>query len=92
MELPASFSLLLYTDGVVEGRATPAGGERFGEARLLSLLLESRAGGRELLDDILLAASTAHGGPLPDDAALLLVEHRPPAGATGDIVLAAARA
>jgi serine phosphatase RsbU (regulator of sigma subunit) len=92
VELPALFSLLLYTDGVVEGRASPAGGERFGEARLLSLLLESRAGGRELLDDILLAASVAHGGPLPDDAALLLVEHRPPAASTGDIVLTAARA
>ncbi|MDX6540884.1 MAG: hypothetical protein QOI71_2494 [Gaiellales bacterium] len=79
MELPASFSLLLYTDGVVEGRASPGGGERFGESRLRSVVAEARTGGRELLDDILLAASEAHGGALPDDAALLLVEHRPTA-------------
>jgi PAS domain S-box-containing protein len=92
VELPAFFSLLLYTDGVVEGRATPAGGERFGESRLVSLLEKSQAGGRELLDDILLAASAAHGGPLPDDAALLLLEHRPTGISNGDAVLAAAEA
>jgi PAS domain S-box-containing protein len=90
--LPPFFSLLLYTDGVVEGRASSGGGERFGESRLVSLLTKSPTGGRELLDDILLAASGAHGGPLPDDAALLLLEHRPPSGSSEDPVLAAATA
>jgi hypothetical protein len=84
VELPPAFSLLLYTDGVVEGRAAPAGGERFGEPRLRSMLAESPARGRALLEDILLAAAGAHGGPLPDDAAMLLVERHAvatPAGA-----------
>jgi PAS domain S-box-containing protein len=75
--LPPSFSLLLYTDGVVEGRAAPAAEERFGESRLSALLATSPASGRELLDAIIETASGAHGGPLPDDAALLLLEHRP---------------
>jgi PAS domain S-box-containing protein len=74
--LPPSFSLLLYTDGVIEGRASPNGGERFGEARLRDVVLASAARGRALLEEILSTASGAHGGPLPDDAALLLLEHR----------------
>ena len=92
VELPPFFSLLLYTDGVVEGRAAPAGRERFGESRLVSLLTAAQAGGRELLDDILLTASAAHGGPLPDDAALLLLEHRPSGVPSGVAALAAAQA
>ena len=75
--LPEAFSLLLYTDGVIEGRVTAIATERFGEARLVEAFVESRSQGRELLNDILLAARSAHGGPLPDDAALLLLEHKP---------------
>ena len=66
-------SLLLYTDGVIEGRVTAIPGERFGEARLIEAFVQSPLQGRELLNDILLAAGSAHGGPLPDDAALLFV-------------------
>jgi serine phosphatase RsbU (regulator of sigma subunit) len=73
--LQRPFSLLLYTDGVIEGRAAPLARERFGETRLRDLLGNSPANGRALLEQILLAATDAHGGPLPDDAALLLVEH-----------------
>ena len=75
--LPESFALLLYTDGVIEGRVTAIPGERFGESRLVEAFVRSQAQGRELLNEILLAAGSAHGGPLPDDAALLLLEHRP---------------
>ena len=74
--LPQPFSLLLYTDGVIEGRAGPAADERFGEDRLRDVITGSAANGRELLQQIILAASAAHGGPLPDDAALLLLERR----------------
>jgi serine phosphatase RsbU (regulator of sigma subunit) len=75
--LPEAFSLLLYTDGVIEGRATALATERFGEQRLVDVLIHSQAKGRELLREILLANRSAHGGPLPDDAALLLLEHQP---------------
>jgi PAS domain S-box-containing protein len=77
VRLPQPFSLLLYTDGVIEGRANALSEERFGEARLIETFARSTAGGRELLDEILLAARRAHGGALPDDAALLLLEHQP---------------
>jgi serine phosphatase RsbU (regulator of sigma subunit) len=73
--LPRPFSLLLYTDGVIEGRAAPLARERFGETRLDDLFRASPARGRALLEQILLEASEAHGGPLPDDAALLLLEY-----------------
>jgi PAS domain S-box-containing protein len=75
--LPEAFSLLLYTDGVIEGHVNARIAERFGEARLIEIFARSTAGGRGLLDEILLAARDAHGGPLPDDAALLLLEHQP---------------
>jgi PAS domain S-box-containing protein len=88
--LPESFSLLLYTDGVVEGRAAPDEQERFGEARLRSMLTDTTTSGRALLQDILLAASAAHGGPLPDDAALLLLEHGKAAAPAGEREHAAA--
>ncbi len=76
LALPAAFSLLLYTDGVIEGRAAPLASERFGEDRLCSLLTGATTGGRELLEEIMRAASEANGGSLPDDAALLLLERR----------------
>jgi PAS domain S-box-containing protein len=82
--LPEAFSLLLYTDGVIEGRVTAIATERFGEARLVEAFVGSRSQGRELLNEILLAARSAHGGPLPDDAALLLLEHRPNAKPSHD--------
>src|SRR4051794_13794877 len=67
--LPEGFALLLYTDGVVEGRAASGSTARFGVDRLLELCLEQAPGGA-LLDTILLEAQRANGGPLPDDAAL----------------------
>ena len=76
LSLPDAFSLLLYTDGVIEGRAAPLARERFGEERLRSLFASSQARGPELLQQILVTATDANGGPLPDDAALLLLERR----------------
>ena len=74
--LPQPFSLLLYTDGVIEGRAAPLATERFGEERLRALVTGSPATGRELLLSIMQTAADAQGGPLADDAALLLIESR----------------
>ena len=86
VSLPEGFSLLLYTDGIIEGRANPRTSERFGEARLIDAFARSAASGRETLDEILLATRGDHGGALPDDAALLLLEHQPSAAPVGNPV------
>jgi serine phosphatase RsbU (regulator of sigma subunit) len=65
-------ALLAYTDGLVEGYARPGGGERFGVERLIALAAAGPvdAGLPARLID---AATVAHGAPLPDDVAVLLV-------------------
>jgi PAS domain S-box-containing protein len=73
--LPEAFSLLLYTDGVIEGRVASRPGERFGEKRLTDVFVATTATGRELVEELLAAAVHEHGGQLPDDAALVLLEH-----------------
>jgi len=80
--LPEAFSLLLYTDGVIEGRVASKPGERFGEGRLINAFLTTTATGRDLVEELLAAAMREHGGQLPDDAALLLLEHDGKRGAT----------
>jgi PAS domain S-box-containing protein len=76
LKLPRWFSLLLYTDGLIEGRVAPLASERFGDARLLEALNSSGNVGAQLLDELMRIASSAHGAALPDDAALLLLEHQ----------------
>lgn len=73
--LPAPpWSLLIYTDGVIEGRSSPAGPRPFGHDRLLALL-EGREPplGDADLDAILAAVKAANGGALPDDVVILAV-------------------
>jgi serine phosphatase RsbU (regulator of sigma subunit) len=75
MPLGRQWALLLYTDGLVEGLATPDSRERFGLRRLLPILshrLDSDAGGT--LDRILDEVETANGGAFPDDVALMLLQ------------------
>jgi serine phosphatase RsbU (regulator of sigma subunit) len=80
VELPESWSLVLYTDGLVEGRVS-AGPERLGTEGLVDVL-------RRVCDnpDLQTVAEVAigeaearHGGPLPDDVALLMLSHDGPA-------------
>jgi len=66
--------VLLYTDGVTEAHAP--GGEPFGLARLADLLERESAGARqpeELLRRLVRAVLSHQGGPLRDDATLLLL-------------------
>jgi serine phosphatase RsbU (regulator of sigma subunit) len=68
--LPEHWSLLLLTDGIYEGRA---GDERLGMDGLVDLL-RRQVRAREpadLLDELIAAASSLHGGDLDDDVALL---------------------
>jgi serine phosphatase RsbU (regulator of sigma subunit) len=78
VELPATWSLLLYTDGLNEGRAG-AGPERLGEDGLLRLVRAAQAGGSAdgaLLAEVVERAEALNGGPLLDDVAALLITRR----------------
>lgn len=76
------WSLLLYTDGLIEGRIG-AGTERLGVDRLVEMLrrmrLDEVRGGLEagpLLDALVAEVEDLHGGELTDDLAMVLVTAR----------------
>jgi serine phosphatase RsbU (regulator of sigma subunit) len=79
VELPTAWTILLYTDGIIEGRVG-AGSERLGEVGLRELLaarIAQRPSWREqpqaLLDELIEDAERLNGGALSDDVAMLLV-------------------
>jgi len=78
--LGAGARLLLYTDGLIEGRVAPASSERVGLDGLITLidsLIGSVPNGdlaeTALLDGLLAEVVRRNGGPLSDDVALCLV-------------------
>jgi serine phosphatase RsbU (regulator of sigma subunit) len=79
LSLPSSWSLLLYTDGLVEGHAGGGSLKRFGLERLVAQLQpeacqEARDElGEGALDRVLDSVIAANGGPLPDDVAVFCV-------------------
>ena len=79
--LPGAWSLLLYTDGVMDGRVGP-GQERLGEDGLARLVAAARDGAgerpEELVRLVVERAEDLNAGPLADDVALLLVARRAP--------------
>ncbi|HYI81141.1 MAG TPA: SpoIIE family protein phosphatase [Thermoleophilaceae bacterium] len=77
--LTGPWSLLLYTDGLVEGKIG-AGHERLGEQRLVEMIerrLEATArwpdDARSLLDSLITEVEQRNGEPLTDDLAVLLL-------------------
>jgi len=82
--LPRDWSLLLYTDGLFEGAVSPGSTERFGLDRLVARFDEAAPGpiSVSLLDQVLAELEKAHGMPLPDDVAVLLIS-TPPGSAGG---------
>ena len=87
--LPDGWTLVFFTDGLVEGRAAPATDERFGVERLQGLFAREFAAGPADLDAalerVVMAIVTANGGPLPDDVALVVVTSRPGVPAPGPV-------
>jgi PAS domain S-box-containing protein len=75
VELPPLWHLLFYTDGLVEGRAAPRSTERYGVERLSQQLRREAQSGfpDDCLERIVAEIEAAHGGPLPDDAAAVLI-------------------
>jgi serine phosphatase RsbU (regulator of sigma subunit) len=82
LTLPPGWTILLYTDGIVEGRIGE-GPERLGEAglqRLVAKQIAQRPDWREdpdaLLLELIAGAEELNGGELSDDVAMLLVGAR----------------
>lgn len=78
--LEGDWGLLLFTDGLVEGRAAPGTRDRLGVDELSSWLQSLVAAGiprADLAATLLVEAERCNGGPLTDDVAVLL------AGSTG---------
>jgi serine phosphatase RsbU (regulator of sigma subunit) len=82
LSLPPQWTILLYTDGIIEGRVG-AGSARLDEEGLHRLIAEriaARPDWREqpeaLLDELIAAAERLNGGELSDDVAMLLVGAR----------------
>jgi serine phosphatase RsbU (regulator of sigma subunit) len=79
VQLPPQWTVLLYTDGLIEGRIGP-GSERLGEEGLHRLIGERiaqrpdwRDHPRALLDELISSAEHLNGEALSDDVAMLLV-------------------
>jgi serine phosphatase RsbU (regulator of sigma subunit) len=73
--LPPRWSLLCYTDGLIDARLTPGSVERYGEERLKRRLSAWSAGRPDgaALDALMVDIETASGEPFADDVALLLI-------------------
>ena len=73
VQLPAKWSLLLFTDGIFEGRCVAGGRlgvEAFTALATAHLTPEPESSG---LSSLLSAVEREHGGALPDDVALFLL-------------------
>ncbi|MEU9379767.1 SpoIIE family protein phosphatase [Streptomyces sp. NPDC048279] len=78
VELGAEWSLMLYTDGLIEGRVG-SGGERLGQEGMLEMV--RRQLGQGLSGEALLRAAVnevreLNGGELTDDVALVLLDRQ----------------
>jgi hypothetical protein len=68
------WSMLVYTDGLVEGRKSPDGARPFGAPGLCELLTASELPITDAgLDHAIQAIQAANGGPMPDDIVAIAV-------------------
>ncbi|KUN37447.1 phosphatase [Streptomyces longwoodensis] len=77
VQLGAEWSLLLYTDGLIEGRVGTGSRERLGQDGMVEMirrLLGEGLRGEELLRSSVNEVRELNGGELTDDVALMLLE------------------
>ena len=82
--LGTRFSLVLYTDGLVEGRRAPGSSSRYGEESLAAWLDSETVDGQVgdgALDRLLCDVEAANGGPLHDDVAMVVLSDTGPSAA-----------
>jgi serine phosphatase RsbU (regulator of sigma subunit) len=84
LQLPAGWVMLLYTDGIIEGKVG-AGPERLGDDGVQRLIAEHiakdpswRQHPEQLLVELTERAAELNGGELTDDVAMLLIGSRAP--------------
>ncbi|WDN53136.1 PP2C family protein-serine/threonine phosphatase [Streptomyces clavuligerus] len=76
VELGGEWSLMLYTDGLIEGRSGPGERQRLGDEGMLAVVdrqLSAGLGGEALLDSAIAEVRGLNGGDLTDDLAVLLL-------------------
>ncbi|MFI9328253.1 SpoIIE family protein phosphatase [Kitasatospora sp. NPDC052868] len=79
IELSPGWRLLLYTDGLIEGRVG-AGSRRLGQDGLADLIGDHQSAGLtrgRLVDSAIAEVEELNGGALTDDVAVLLLERNP---------------
>ncbi|MET8802692.1 SpoIIE family protein phosphatase [Streptomyces sp. NPDC004546] len=79
VELGSEWSLMLYTDGLIEGRVGE-GGERLGQDGMVSMIrrqLSEGLRGEELLRAAVSEVRQLNGGELTDDVAVVLLDRAP---------------
>ncbi|MCX4675381.1 fused response regulator/phosphatase [Streptomyces sp. NBC_01433] len=77
VELGGSWSLMMYTDGLIEGRVGPTGTQRLGQDGMVAMInaqLDRGLGGEELLEAAVTHVRELNGGELTDDVAVLLLD------------------
>ena len=77
VELGGAWSLLLYTDGLIEGRTAGPGSPRLGQDGMVDMINRQLTGGlrgETLLEAAMAEARALNGGELTDDVALLALE------------------
>lgn len=76
LTLTPPWSLLFYTDGLVEGRMAPGSPDRFGQDGLVAYLRGVGALDEAAVDALLAHVEASNGGPVDDDVALVVVSRR----------------
>jgi serine phosphatase RsbU (regulator of sigma subunit) len=80
LQLPRDWTLLFYTDGLIEGRAAPGSADRYGEAKLITLLRQDGAApfDSQTLERVVAEVEGANGAPFGDDVAVVAVSEKRP--------------
>ncbi|AXG79353.1 PP2C family protein-serine/threonine phosphatase [Streptomyces paludis] len=76
VELGGSWSLMMYTDGLIEGRVGPGTTQRLGQEGMVEMVnghLADGLSGDDLLEAAVARARELNGGELTDDVAVLLL-------------------
>ncbi|MEU8525737.1 MULTISPECIES: PP2C family protein-serine/threonine phosphatase [Streptomyces] len=79
VELGASWSLMMYTDGLIEGRSAGPGSPRLGQDGMVDMInrqLAEGLRGEALLEAAVTEVRSLNGGELTDDVAVLLLDRR----------------